>query len=349
MDMNFEKRPLPGGFTSLEEALEPASFTEARELAEDQVFLTPGQMVARRFFRNRLAVAGIVVLLLMALFCYVMPLFYPYSETEIFYYHRVTGEEIRTYESDRLSDGNAILNVLQPPGKGHMLGTNAQGQDMLARLMCGGRISLMVGFIVVAVELFLGVVLGGLAGYYGGAVDMLVMRIVDIISSIPFMPLMLIIAALLINLGISPQYKIYYTMFILGFIYWTVAARIVRGSILSLRESEFMQAADATGIRARHKIFRHLVPNTLQNLIVTATLDLGAVILLESTMSFLGVGVGAPYASWGNMVATVNDNVIMTRYPLIWVMPGLCILFTVLAFNFVGDGLRDATDPRMKR
>jgi peptide/nickel transport system permease protein len=219
---------------------------------------------------------------------------------------------------------------------------------MFARLMYGGRVSLLVGFFVVFVELLVGILLGGAAGYYGGIVNGIIMRLVDIIASIPFIPLMLIMSSMLITLQISPQYKIYVTMIILGFLYWTGVARMVRGCILSLREMEFMQAADATGIRARHKIFRHLIPNMLPNLIVRATLDLGGVILLESTLSFLGVGVGAPYASWGNMVSVVNDTEILQGHPNVWFAPGLCILIVVLAFNFVGDGLRDATDPRMK-
>jgi len=340
-DLNLE------GFSSAEEAMAPVSFREERETDEDQLFLTPGQLVARRFFQNRLAVVGVVLLIAMALFCYVMPLFYEYSQTEIFYLDKTTGAEIRAHESEHLMV-DATLAVLQPLSAKHILGTNNMGQDMFARLMYGGRISLMVGFIVVFIELLLGILLGGLAGYYGRWVDGLLMRIVDIVSSIPFLPLMLIIASLMISLKISPTVKIYYTMFILGFIYWTSTARIVRGNILSLREAEYMQAADASGIRPSHKIIKHLIPNVLPNLIVTATLDLGAIILLESTMSFLGVGVGMPYASWGNMVTDVADSIVMRLYPNIWVAPGLCILITVMAFNFVGDGLRDATDPKMK-
>ncbi len=334
-------------FDSLEQALEPATFTDDKDLNETRPYLTPWQMIMRRFFRNKLAVAGMIALVIMALFCFITPFFYPFNETEIFYTDKDTGEELFIYQTDRIA--NSTLNSLQKPSDTHWLGTNLMGQDMLARLMYGGRISLMVGFVVILVELIIGIILGGLAGYYGGWVDNVIMRVVDIISSIPFVPLMLIISALLITLNISPQYKIYYIMFIMGFIWWTGVARMVRGNILSLRESEFMQAATATGIRTSRKIFFHLVPNTLPNLIVLATLDLGAIILVESTLSFLGVGVGAPYASWGNMVAAVNDNIIMRDFPNIWVAPGLCILITVMAFNFVGDGLRDATDPRMKR
>ncbi|MCL1835365.1 MAG: ABC transporter permease [Oscillospiraceae bacterium] len=336
------------GFASVEEALEPESFYEEEDVAEHQLFLTPAQMIIRRFVRNKLAVVGTTILVLMALFCFGVPLFYEYNQTEIFYLDKDTGEEIRTFDSEERML-NSILAVMQPPGKQHILGTNKMGQDMLARLMYGGRISLMVGFIVVIIELVIGVILGGLAGYYRGWVDIVLMRLVEIVSAIPFMPLMLIVSSLLIVVKISPANKIYYVMIVLGLLFWTSVARLVRGNILSLRESEYMQAADATGIRPWHKITRHLIPNTLPNLIVTATLDLGYIILIESTLSFLGVGVGVPYASWGNMVSEVADSIIMRQHPNIWISPGLCILITVLAFNFVGDGLRDATDPKMKR
>lgn len=334
-------------FETMKDALEPASFTEVRDIGETQLFLTPGQMIIRRFFRNKLAVLGLVMMSVMIIACFLGAWLYPFSESEQFYRDRTTGEELRANaSSEQLA--SSILSSLEKPSSAHILGTNPLGQDMVARLMYGGRISLMVGFFVVTVELLIGILLGGLAGYYGGWISTLIMRIADMISSIPLVPLMLVMSSLLITLQISPQYKIYVTMFILGFLYWTGVARMVRGSILSLREMEFMQAADATGIRPINKIFRHLIPNTLPLLIVMATLHLGGIILLESTLSFLGVGVGAPYASWGNMVALVNDNVIMRDYPNIWIAPGLCILVVVLAFNFIGDGLRDATDPRMK-
>ncbi len=333
---------------TIEEAMTPQDFRDTKDIAETQLFMTPWQMIVRRFFRNKLAVVGVVTLVVMALICFIIPLFYSYSESEVVYVDRVTGEEVRTTDSAKaISD--SILNSLQKPNAQHPLGTNALGQDMLARLMYGGRISLMVGFVVVGVELIIGILLGGIAGYYGGFISSVILRVVDIISSVPFVPLMLIISSLLITLNISPKYKIYYTMFVMGFLFWTGVCRMIRGSILSLRETDFMQAASATGIRPRNQIFRHLIPNTLPVIIVMATLDLGGVILMESTLSFLGVGVGAPYASWGNMVAAIVDNSIMRTYPNLWVPPGLCILITVMAFNFIGDGLRDATDPRMKR
>jgi peptide/nickel transport system permease protein len=149
--------------------------------------------------------------------------------------------------------------------------------------------------------------------------------------------------------GVSPRYKIYIIMFVMGVLYWAGVARMVRGQILSLREMEYMQATEATGISTSRKIFKHLVPNVMPIIIIIATMDLGGIILTESTLSFLGVGIAFPYASWGNMVTAVNDPIILRNFINIWTPPGICILLTVLAFNFIGDGLRDAYDPKMKR
>ena len=219
----------------------------------------------------------------------------------------------------------------------------------MTRIMYGGRISLTVGIVVVFIELVIGVLLGGIAGYYGGVVDMIIMRMVEIFNSIPFIPLMLIIASVMFAASIPPQHKIYYIMAVMGILYWAGVARLVRGQILSLRELEYMQAAEATGIRTSRKILKHLIPNVMPTIILIATMDMGGVILTESVLSFLGVGVAFPYASWGNMVDVVNQSVILKNYINIWLPPGICILLTVLAWNFIGDGMRDAFDPRMKR
>ena len=316
-------------------------------LEENQLFMTPGQIVARQFFRNKLAVFGLVVLIFMALFCFVGPLFSPYGETEIFYLNPETGEEI--YMSDSSAIASAILNAKAKPSLAHPLGTNESGHDVLTRLMYGGRISLMVGFVVVIVEMLLGVTMGGIAGYYGGKVDMVIMRLVEMFVSIPFIPLMLIISSLLISLKVSPQDKIYYTMFIMGIIYWAGVARMVRGQILSLREQEFMTATEACGISVPRRIFRHLIPNVIPQLIVLCTMGLGSTIITEATLSFLGLGVKFPFASWGNIINDVNNSFVMTNYWFVWIPAGVCLLITVLGFNFVGDGLRDAFDPKMKR
>ncbi|MDY4969974.1 MAG: ABC transporter permease [Lachnospiraceae bacterium] len=235
------------------------------------------------------------------------------------------------------------------PCKAHPLGTDKNGMDMLTRLMYGGRVSLIIGFIVVFIETALGVLLGGLAGYFGKWVDNLIMRIVDIFYCIPSLPLMIIIGAAMDAMKVDPQVRMLYLMLILGFLGWPSIARLVRGQILSLREQEFMTATEACGIRVSRRIFRHLIPNVIPQLIVTCTMSLGSTIIMEATLSFLGLGVKFPFASWGNIITDVNDAFVMTHYWFIWIPAGICLLIAVLGFNFVGDGLRDAFDPKMKR
>lgn len=321
---------------------------EQDEFEKNQVIMTPGQLVMKQFFRNKLACVGLGIIIAMFLFCMIGPFFSPYGEYEIFYIDSTTGEEVRMAEGS-VGGSNMLVNVKAPISAKHWLGTDTDGRDVFTRLMYGGRISLTVGFVVVIVELIVGVTLGGLAGYYGGIVDMIVMRMVEIFYCIPFIPLMLIISSVMLGYGISPRHKIYFIMLVMGVIYWAGVARNVRGQILSLREMEYMQAAEATGISTFKKIFKHLVPNVMPIIILIATMDIGGVILMESVMSYLGVGISWPYASWGNMVTAVNQSVVMKNYLNIWLPPGICILLTVLAFNFIGDGMRDAFDPRMKR
>jgi peptide/nickel transport system permease protein len=242
-----------------------------------------------------------------------------------------------------------VIRSFEAPSATHWLGTDGNGMDVLTRMMYGGRISLMIGFIVVLIETFIGVILGGIAGYFGKWIDNLLMRIVDIFNSIPSIPLIIILGAMMDSLRIDPQVRMIYLMLILGLLGWPYVARLVRGQILSLREQEFMVAAEATGISVYRKIFKHLVPNVIPQLIVVSTMSLGGVILTESVLSFLGLGVKFPFASWGNIINAVSNVFVMTNYWFVWIPAGFCILITVLGFNFIGDGLRDAFDPKMKR
>ena len=242
-----------------------------------------------------------------------------------------------------------VFDAYSFPSSAHWLGTDKNGMDMLTRLMYGGRVSLMIGFIVVIISAALGVVLGGVSGYFGGWVDNLIMRIVDIFYCIPSTPLIIILGAAMDGMRVDPQIRMLYLMLILGFLGWPGIARLVRGQILSLREQEFMTATEACGISVSRRIFRHLIPNVIPQLIVTCTMSLGSTILTEATLSFLGLGVKYPFASWGNIINDVNNAYVMTNYLFIWVPAGICLLITVLGFNFVGDGLRDAFDPKMKR
>jgi peptide/nickel transport system permease protein len=242
-----------------------------------------------------------------------------------------------------------VIQAYSFPSSNHLLGTDANGMDILTRMMYGGRISLMIGFIVVVIETFLGVVLGGIAGYFGKWIDNLLMRVVDIFNCIPSLPLLIIIGAMMDSMKVDPSIRMIYLMLILGFLGWPGIARLVRGQILSLREQEFMVAAEATGISVYRRIFKHLVPNVIPQLIVVSTMSLGSVILTESVLSFLGLGVKYPFASWGNIMNAVSNVHVMTNYWFVWIPAGFCVLITVLGFNFIGDGLRDAFDPKMKR
>lgn len=237
----------------------------------------------------------------------------------------------------------------ESPSAAHWLGTDGNGMDILTRLMYGGRISLLIGFLVVILSALIGVVLGGLAGYFGKWLDNLIMRLVDVFNCIPAMPVYLILGSIMDFAKIDPRLRIWLLMVILSVLSWPSIARLTRGQILSLREQEFMVATEATGIRVSKRIFKHLIPNVMPQLIVSCTMSLGSVILMEATLSFLGLGVKFPYASWGNMITAVNDLYVLKTYWFVWIPAGICIVLTVLGFNFIGDGLRDAYDPKMKR
>ena len=248
-------------------------------------------------------------------------------------------QETETYVFDRYAN----------PSLAHPLGTDGNGMDMLTRLMYGGRVSLLVGFVVVIIETVIGVILGGIAGYFGKWVDNIIMRVVDVFYCIPSMPLMIIIGAAMDAMQVKNEIRLLALMLVLGFLGWPGIARLVRGQILSLREQEFMTATEACGISVSRRIFRHLVPNVIPQLIVICTMGLGSTIITEATLSFLGLGVKFPFASWGSIISAVNDAYVMTTYLFVWIPAGICLLIAVLGFNFVGDGLRDAFDPRMNR
>ena len=242
-----------------------------------------------------------------------------------------------------------VYDKYAPPGGIHPLGTEGNGMDVLTRLMYGGRVAFIIGFIVILIETVIGVILGGISGYFGGWVDNLIMRIVDIFYCVPSMPLMIILGSAMDAMMVEPQIRMLYLMLLLGFLGWAGIARLVRGQILSLREQEFMTAAEASGLSVRRRIFCHLVPNVIPQLIVNMTMGLGSIIITEATLSYLGLGVKFPFASWGNIINEVNNSYVLTEYLWVWIPAGICLLMTVLGFNFVGDGLRDAFDPKMKR
>ncbi len=242
-----------------------------------------------------------------------------------------------------------VYDKYSPPSKKHWLGTDKNGMDMLTRLMYGGRVSLLIGFIVEFIATFIGIILGGISGYFGGWIDNIIMRIVDIFYCIPSLPIVIILGAAMDHDKVDPKIRMIYLMLILGILGWPGIARMVRGQILSLREQEFMTATEACGLSVSKRIFKHLIPNVIPQLIVSVTMGLGGTILTESSLSFLGLGVRFPFASWGNIINDVNDTYVLQNFWFIWIPAGVLLLLTVLAFNIVGDGLRDAFDPKMKR
>lgn len=294
--------------------------------SKKQVMSTPWRMAMKRLKRNKLAIAGLIFLVLMILVCFIGPLFSPYSMNDV-----------------------DMAAAKQPPSAQHWLGTDDNGRDVLTRLLYGGQISMTVGLAATALEILIGAILGCVAAYYGGAVDFVIMRIVDVILSLPTMPILIMLSALMSDWKVDPSVRVYYLMVILASLGWAGTCRFVRGQVLTVREMDYMSAAESLGIRDYRKIFKHIMPNVIPLIIVMATLAIGDTIIMESTMSFLGVGVLPPMASWGQMVSDGNNLMIFKLRPWLWMPAGFCILLTVLSVNLVGDGLRDALDPKMKR
>ncbi len=347
--------------------LEPAD-SQSTETKDDEEapldknvkLLSPSQMVLRRFFRSKLSIVGLIMVVGLFLFSFLGPLVYTrWGEIELDesgstqytpneYTYVDSDGTVHTVKQETVSELKD--NFLAPPSKDHLLGTDKQGYDVFTRLMYGGRISLSVSFIAVFVITVLGVILGGIAGYFGGVIDNIIMRICDVLMCLPGIPILLIISTLLEAAEVDAKYRIYWLMVYLTLFSWPGTARLVRGQILSLREQEYMIAAEAMGYSVPRKIFKHLVPNVMPQLIVQMTLSLGSMILYEATLSYLNMGVKAPYAAWGTMINIIStDTDVLQNYFNVWGAPGLCIVIAVLGFNFIGDGLRDALDPKMRR
>ena len=326
--------------------------------------MSPNQMLIRRFFRSKLSLVGLIMVISLFLFCFAGPLVYnawdPYvpdqsGQTEYFeseYTYTVDGT---TYTVRQTNEKQIIDNAFDSPSLEHPLGTDKQGYDVLVRLMYGGQVSLLVSFLTVFLLTVFGVLIGGIAGYFGGWADNLIMRLCDILICLPGIPILLIISTAMDSWEeqgiIQNDWRIYILMIFLTFISWPGTARLVRGQILSLREQEFMVAAEAMGYSTGRKIFKHLVPNVMPQLIVQMTLSLGSMILDEATLSFLNMGIRAPGTAWGTMIQVIveDQSVMENGQWWVWIPAGICIVIAVLGFNFVGDGLRDALDPKGRR
>jgi len=294
---------------------------------------SPWKVIWKRFRKHKLAVAGMVTIGLIALACYLAPLYAPY-------------DPVRDLSKDE--NGQILRN--DPPSIEHLMGTDNIGRDVFTRLLYAGQISLSVAFIVTIISTIMGVVIGAFSGYYGGWIDDVIQRFVEFLITIPLLPLLLAFSALLQGItipGLPPEWSSAVIITIILTVFgWMSAAILIRGMVLSLRNQEFTEAAKALGLGSFGIILRHMIPNSLAPIIVSATLSLGGVIVLESALSFLGFGIQPPVPTWGNMLNEYQNE--MWTQPAKVFYPGLVIFICVLAFNYIGDGLRDAMDPRLK-
>jgi peptide/nickel transport system permease protein len=275
--------------------------------------------VLRRFLRHKLAVVGLVILTVLVL-------------TAVF------APQIAPYDPNKFD----AVSMVDTPTREHLLGLDQVGRDVLSRVIYASRISLSVGVVAVGIYVIIGTVLGSLAGYYGGWVDIVLTRIADMFLSFPQIMLILVIVSM-----IGPS--IWNIMVVLGLLGWPPIFRIVRGQFLTLRELDFVQAGRGMGAKDSRLIFRHILPNSMGPILVAATFGTATAILTEAALSYLGLGVQPPAASWGNLLIQAQSTTVIEKQPWLWVPPGMLIFISVLAINFVGDGLRDALDPRLKR
>ncbi|WP_338062404.1 oligopeptide ABC transporter permease [Sporosarcina limicola] len=274
------------------------------------------RIIAKRFLNHKLAVIGLIVLFLIML----VAIFAPFIATKDPY------------------QINAAFGA--PPSAEYWLGTDLVGRDVFSRILYASRVSLMVGFGSVLIYTVIGTIIGAVSGYFGGRVDMIFMRITDVFMSFPQLMVILVVVSIfgpsLLNIIV-----------ILGVLGWPSVARLVRGSVLSLKEVDFVKSAVVLGISTPRILFSHILPNVMAPLLVHATFGIAAAIIIEASLSYLGMGVQPPISSWGNMLTDAQSITVISSQPWLWIPPGIMIVITVLAINFVGDGLRDALDPKM--
>lgn len=301
---------------AIDEEMEPF-LVESAELIQKR--RSQGRIIFDRFIRNRTAVGAAIFLILMFIYCFIGP-----------YLWHIDPNKVNVL---------SVSETLAPPSLVHPFGTDDVGRDQFARAMVGGQISLIVGMFSMLLGIGIGTLVGALAGFYGGWVDNVLMRVTDVVLAVPLYLLLFVLSAAFSD-G-SPRTVI----FIIAFFSWTYAARLIRGEFLALREREFVMAARTIGAKNFRLMFRHILPNAAGPIIVNATLLVGTNIITESVLSYFGFGIQPPTSSWGSMIATGNDYI--DADPWLVFVPGLLIFATVLSFNLVGDGLRDALDPYM--
>jgi peptide/nickel transport system permease protein len=297
---------------------EPLALAEPDRLGPQGAVRSPSREVIRRFMRHKLAMTGLIVFLIITLMAVFAPLVTQYDPNQI---------DLRARS--------------QPPSLDHWLGTDRTGRDIYTRTVYAGRVSLLVGVLAVAISVAIAIVFGACAGFFGGKTDMVIMRFTDVMMTFPPVVIFVAVAA-----AAGPGLR--NTILVIGLLYWMIPCRLVRAKILSVREMEYITAARASGVPTRRIVSVHAIPNVVDVIIVYATLGIATAILLEAGLSFLGVGIQPPTSSWGNMLNVARNINVLESEPWLWIPPGVAIVLTVLAVNLVGDGLRDALDPRAR-
>ncbi len=290
----------------------------------EEEIVSPSKLMVQRFFKNKLAVVGLVIFSIIVL-----------SVLGIKLYTVVTN-----YDLANIDIG---LKYIAPSSE-YIFGTDEFGRDYFPRVFLGGFLSLQIGFIAAIISVTIGLIVGGTAGFYGGRVENLLMRLTEIFSSFPFLPIAITVSAVFIDL--DPQLRLFFMMFIIGGLGWTGLARMIRAQILSLREQEFMTACRALGIKPLKQITRHLIPNTIAYVIVNATTSFSGAILSEASLAYLGLSVSEPIPTWGGLIQGASTSIVMRNYPWMWIFPGILLFLLILSVNLIGEGMRDAVDPK---
>ncbi|WP_067618056.1 oligopeptide ABC transporter permease [Alicyclobacillus acidiphilus] len=291
-----------------------------RSTAGARLSKSPTRLAVERFMKNKMAIASVVVLLIIVVLCFGAPLF--------------------THWSPTIQD---LANTDSPPSALHWLGTDDNGTDYWARDLYGGRVDLMIGFFDMVIVMLISIILGGLAGYYGGWVDSVIMRVVDFMFNFPFLLLVIVLQSILNNTSVP------LLILIIGFTAWPAPTRMIRGLFMTLREAEYVTAARISGAGAWRIILRHMLPASLGPIVVNSTLLMAGMVGAEAALTLIGFGVKPPTASWGAVLNSSMDYFTLSTEPYAWVPPALFITLTILCINFIGDGLRDAFDPSFEK
>lgn len=293
---------------------------------QKEKILSPTQLMIQKFKANTLAMIGLYVFIAIVVVVIIGSIYVDVTDYNL-------------ADLSRIND-----NQYQPPSKDNWFGTDRYGRDYFLRVIVGGKISLQVAVLSTLLSISIGVTVGSVAGYFGGKVDMFLMRVAEIVSSFPFLALAITLSAMLTD--VDQKNKLFILIFILGILRWTGLARMVRGQILSLREQEFITATKALGISTKRQITRHLIPNVIAYVIVSATIGFAAAIMSEASLSFLGLSVNEPVPTWGGLLQRASNSTIMKNYPWLWQFPGALLFTLIMSINLVGEGLRDAVDPK---